>query len=121
VPTEIQALLRNLQPGVAVDPSNAALAAAERNLQELLYTLCEEFRRSEFFVRDQKSRADVGEVLLCGGGACLPFAVDYLTKHLSEKKVDVLNPFATAKSLPDGTDVKAGPLWACALGLALRG
>ena len=34
-------------------------AVLERNFQELLYTLCEEFRRSEFFIRDQKALAEI--------------------------------------------------------------
>lgn len=119
-PHEVQNVLGDLKADQTADPSNALLSALERNFQEILYTLCEEFRRSEFFIRDQKSLEDVEEVLLCGGGACLPFVGDYLKKHLNEKRIEVLNPFVGAKGLPQGITEASGPLWACALGLALR-
>lgn len=121
MPQEVQRLYETLRVDQPVDPSQAAGALLERSLQEQLYTLCEEFRRSEFFIRDQKSFEEIEEVYVCGGGACLPFVVDYLAKHLSDKKFVVLNPFLKVKSLPAGIDPAQGPLWACALGLSLRG
>lgn len=120
MPHEVQQRLHDLSPETPADPANPMMSVLERNFQELLYTLCEEFRRSEFFTRDQKGLEEISEILLCGGGACLPFAVDYLKKHLSEKTLGVLNPFEGAKHLPEGIEVGSGPLWACALGLSLR-
>ncbi len=121
LPQEVQRLYEALRPDQAVDPIETSAALLERSLQEQLYTLCEEFRRSEFFVRDQKNLEEIEEVYVCGGGACLPFVVDYLRKHLSDKKLTVLNPFSKVKQMPAGINVAEGPMWACALGLSLRG
>jgi len=121
LPQEVQRLYETLKMDQPVDPSQTSAALLERSLQEQLYTLCEEFRRSEFFARDQKSLDEIEEVYLCGGGACMPYIVDYLSKHLSDKKIVLLNPFRNVKSLPSDIDPAQGPLWACALGLSLRG
>lgn len=98
-----------------------AITFLESQLQESLYTLCEEFRRSEFFAKDQKQLPEVNEIFLCGGGACIPLAVEYLSKQLQEKKVTVLDVFKQVKRLPSDVDPTSGPIWACALGLCLRG
>lgn len=95
--------------------------AVTRFLQESLYTLCEEFTRSEFFGKEQKNLDAIDEVLLCGGGACVPSVVEYLRQHLPDKKIDTLDPFKTAESVPSGIDLLSGPAWACAVGLSLRG
>ena len=130
LPQEVQESLVKLPSEVGPESSgeltggentmSPVLSVLERSFQELLYTLCEEFRRSEFYVREQKNIEPAEEILLCGGGACLPFTIQYLQKHLTEKKMGILNPFEMAKSLPKGIEVSSGPLWACALGLSLR-
>ena len=107
---------------LAVDEKKTAiLGSLERCVHESLYTLCEEFRRSEFFAKDQKGLEDIEEILLCGGGACMSGTLDYLRQHLSEKRIDVLDPFKGAIKLSQGIARDSGPLWACAVGLALRG
>jgi Tfp pilus assembly PilM family ATPase len=118
-PEETIELLKKLtlEPQAADHPS---LPLLERKMQETLYTLGEEFRRSEFFVKDQKRLEEVNEIYLCGGGACTPYTVQYLQTHLSEKTIQTLNPFQWMKQIPPGFDEVSGPLWACALGLSLR-
>lgn len=118
---EVLAAFQELKLDAGINYSSPFVHALERAIQENLYTLCEEFRRSEFFARDQKGLPEVEEVLICGGGACIPLTFDYLAKHLSDKKVSKLNPLEMAKSIPVGIEKESGPLWACACGLAARG
>ncbi len=92
----------------------------ERGLQEGLYNLCEEFRRSEFFGKDKKGLEEIEEVVLCGGGAVLAPVRAYLEQHLSDKKLSVLDPFEGTPQLPESVGREMGPLWVVAVGLALR-
>jgi len=119
-PSQIVKMLHDFKAGAAEKEPNPVFTAMEPLLYEALKTLCEEFRKSEYFAKEQKGLEDVTDVTLCGGGACIPFAVDYIRHHLTDKKVDVLNPFKRARSLPKGVEVESGPLWACAVGLSLR-
>ncbi len=96
------------------------VAGNERGIQEGLYNLCEEFRRSEFFAKDKKGLEDIDEIVLCGGGATLKPVVDYLLKHLAEKKISLLDPFEGTPELPPAVNRELGPIWAVAVGLALR-
>jgi Tfp pilus assembly PilM family ATPase len=118
-PEEINGLLQKLSIEPVPD-APPALTLLERQMQESLYTLCEEFRRSEFFVRDQKGLEEAEDIFLCGGGACVPFTLQYLQNHLAEKKIQTLNPFQWAKRTPIGFEESSGPLWACAIGLSMR-
>jgi Tfp pilus assembly PilM family ATPase len=93
---------------------------SERGIQEGLYNLCEEFRRSEFYGKDKKGLEEIEEVLLCGGGAVLAPVRAYLEEHLADKKVAVLDPFLGAAKLPLTVTKESGPLWAVAVGLAVR-
>lgn len=95
------------------------LLNVERLFQESLYTLCEEFQRSESFIKEQKQLEESKTIWVCGGGACSPSTIDYLSQHLPERKVKVLNPFAGI-SVPQGIDPTTGALWACAVGLSIR-
>lgn len=113
-------LFRRVRMNQESPEEDPVVGFAERLLQESLYTLCEEIRRSEFFAKEQKNIADIEKILLCGGGACVPYTFDYLANHLTEKQVEVLNPFKVAKRVPDGLDITGGPAFACALGLSLR-
>ncbi len=94
--------------------------AVETALQGHIYNLCEEFRRSEMFVREQKGFEDLHELRVCGGGGCFPTSVDLLSRQLPDKKIAPLNPFLAVKKLPKGMPPSVGPLWACAFGLSLR-
>jgi type IV pilus assembly protein PilM len=117
---QVIALFKELKTQGAGEGSHALLPVVERQMQESLYTLCEEFRRSEFFAKDQKSLEEVEDIFLTGGGACIPYAVQYIQNHLTEKKISTLDPFAWMKTIPEGMDPASGPLWACAVGLSLR-
>lgn len=97
-----------------------SVTGSERGVQEGLYNLCEEFRRSEFFAKDKKGLEEAEEILLCGGGAVLAPVRAYLEEHLSDKKVSVLDPFQGASQIPPGINRETGPLWAVAVGLAVR-
>jgi len=96
------------------------VTGAERGVQEGLYNLCEEFRRSEFFAKDKKGLEDIEEIVLCGGGATLKPVCEYLFKHLTEKKISILDPFEGTPELPSSVNRELGPIWAVAVGLALR-
>jgi Tfp pilus assembly PilM family ATPase len=116
-------LTRSLYFGLgtlAEDAESANVTGYERPVQEGLYNLCEEFRRSEFFAKDKKGLEEIEEVVLCGGGAVLKPVVAYLGEHLSEKKISVLNPFDGTPQVPPAIAPETGPLWAVAVGLALR-
>jgi len=94
------------------------IMSLKRVLHEQLYTLGEELSRSESFVRERSELEPISNVYLCGGGACLPTAVDYLTLHLSDRTVTPIDPFQDFRP-PKGLE-RTGPMWACAVGLALR-
>lgn len=113
-------LMKELKNDASSDNAQPSLAALERQIQESLYTLCEEFRRSEFFAKDQKGLDEVEDIYLTGGGACVPYAVQYIQNHMAEKKISTLDPFSWVKKLPEGIDPASGPLWSCAVGLSLR-
>lgn len=102
------------------DTAKAPLVALERMLHESLNMLLEEFRASEIHIKDKKDLPEIDEIFLCGGGACVEAVVEYLQHSFSEKKMGVLDPFKKARSIPKGIDPKSGPIWACAVGLALR-
>lgn len=106
--------------GSLVNEGDPAPTGEERGVKEGLYNLGEEFRRSEYFAKDKKGLDEIEEILLCGGGATLEPAVAYLREHLSDKKVSVLNPFASLTKPPEGVLPAAGPAWAVAFGLAVR-
>jgi len=71
-PEEIMPLLRQLQPeSGGASEENADLALLERLLQEMLYTLSEEFFRSEAFSKERSGFEEPQKVYLCGGGRVL--------------------------------------------------
>lgn len=114
--SEVIRILESLGIGLGSGPVATGL---QRGLQETLYNLCEEFRRSEFYVKDKKGFEEIQEVHVCGGGAMLRPSLPYLAEHLPEKKVALLDPLAVAR-LPEKREAADGPLWAVAVGLALR-
>lgn len=116
--SELYPVLSQLGKGGTL-AGTASSAGLERYLQECLYTLCEEFRRTEFYARDQKGVEDVEQIHLCGGGACVPAVAEYLRKQMPEKEIATMDPFQKLTP-PLGVPENTGPIWACAVGLSLR-
>lgn len=117
--SDLEPMLKQLGKVEGGEKGNT-MQTLERAFQESLYGLSEEFRRSEFYVRDQKALEETDEIFLAGGAACYPSVTEYLGRHLSDKKITLLDPFVGAKTLPPDVRPDTGPLWACAVGLSLR-
>jgi type IV pilus assembly protein PilM len=90
-------------------------------LSPLLDVIITDIQRatSEF---SEKERKEIQKIVLGGGSALLPGLKEYMAEALS-KKAEIIDPFSNIFYPPilEGTMKKAGPAFAVAVGMALRG
>ena len=70
-----------------------------------------------------KEKKEVEKVILAGGTAFLPGLLEYFKNHLTDKEIEIANPFLNIHFPPilEDTLKEMGPSYAIAIGMALRG
>jgi len=103
----------------AADPVVARMSKLARGVMTRLHT---ELERSLTFYRSQLGGRKPAQVLLAGGGSCLPYADLFIQEKL-RIPVRYLQPFrriALGPAVPKAVVQKRFPVWASAVGAGLR-
>lgn len=103
----------------AADPEVARMSKLARGVMTRLHT---ELERSLTFYRSQLGGRKPGQVLLAGGGSCLPYTDLFIQEKL-RIPVQFLQPFrriSLGPSVPKALAQKNFPVWASAIGAGLR-